>query len=54
LYEERDHEAAPEPEAPRPAQSGGAAGHWTMSINAPEARDAWHGYGADCPDWNDE
>ena len=52
-YDEPDYEAAPEPEA-RPAQRGGAAGRWMMSINAREARDAWHGYGADCPDWNDE
>jgi hypothetical protein len=35
-----------------PWASGGATTgtYGTMSINAPEALDSWHGYGVDCPD----
>lgn len=47
-YEGGEYEGAGESEGP-PSYSGGAAGHWTMSINAPDALDSWHGYGVDCP-----
>jgi len=49
-YDGGDYEGAGESEGPPPSYSGGAAGHWTMSINAPEALDSSHGYGIDCPD----
>lgn len=49
-YDGGEYDGAGELEGPPPSYSGGAAGHWTMSINAPEALDSWHGYGIDCPD----
>jgi len=49
-YDGGEYEGDGDSEGPPPSYSGGAAGHWTMSINAPEALDSWHGYGIDCPD----